>query len=90
VRGDFKNDFDLHHYPFDRQTITVRLFNARAASDRIVYVQDRRSINVAGGRATLDEAASASGGAGPEAMLMSTKPKAAITVEPSHWLLFAI
>jgi branched-chain amino acid transport system substrate-binding protein len=44
VRGDFKNDFDLHHYPFDRQRLTIRLFNARAASDRIVYVQDHRSI----------------------------------------------
>jgi branched-chain amino acid transport system substrate-binding protein len=44
VRGDFKNDFDLHHYPLDRQTLALRLFNARAASDRIVYVQDRRSI----------------------------------------------
>jgi ABC-type branched-subunit amino acid transport system substrate-binding protein len=44
VRGEFKNDFDLHHYPLDRQTLTLRLFNGRAASDRIVYVQDRRSI----------------------------------------------
>jgi ABC-type branched-subunit amino acid transport system substrate-binding protein len=41
VRGDFKNDFDLHHYPLDRQSLTVRLFNATAASDRLVYVQDR-------------------------------------------------
>jgi branched-chain amino acid transport system substrate-binding protein len=40
VRGDFKNDFDLHHYPLDRQSLTVRLFNATAASDRLVYVQD--------------------------------------------------
>ena len=44
VRGDFKNDFDLHHYPLDRQTLALRLFNARAASDRLVYVQDRRSL----------------------------------------------
>jgi ABC-type branched-subunit amino acid transport system substrate-binding protein len=43
VTGDFKNDFDLHHYPADRQSLVMRLFNARAASDRIVYVQDRRS-----------------------------------------------
>ena len=84
MRGDFKNDFDLHHYPFDRQTITVRLFNARAASDRIVYVQDRRSINIAGGRAKLDEAASASGGAGPEAMLMSTNAAASPAESGNH------
>lgn len=44
VRGDFKNDFDLHRYPFDRQTLALRLFNARAALDRMVYVQDRRSL----------------------------------------------
>jgi ABC-type branched-subunit amino acid transport system substrate-binding protein len=44
IRGEFKNDFDLHHYPFDRQTLAARMFNARAASDQIVYVQDRRSI----------------------------------------------
>jgi len=43
MRGDFKNDYDLHNYPADRQTLAVRFFNARAASDRIVYVQDRRS-----------------------------------------------
>jgi branched-chain amino acid transport system substrate-binding protein len=43
MRGDFKNDFDLHHYPADSQTLAIRFFNARAASDRIVYVQDRRS-----------------------------------------------
>jgi len=43
ITGDFKNDYDLHHYPADRQTLVMRFFNARAASDRIVYVQDRRS-----------------------------------------------
>jgi len=43
LRGDFKNDFDLHRYPADRQTLAVRFFNARAASDRLVYVRDRRS-----------------------------------------------
>lgn len=44
VRGDFKNDFDLHRYPADRQTLELRFFNARAASDRIVYVLDQRSF----------------------------------------------
>jgi ABC-type branched-subunit amino acid transport system substrate-binding protein len=43
MRGDFKNDYDLHRYPFDRQDLIIRLFNARADSDRIAYVQDRRS-----------------------------------------------
>lgn len=44
VRGDFKNDFDLHHYPADHQTLAIRFFNAREASDRIVYVLDQRSF----------------------------------------------
>src|SRR5262249_36114575 len=44
VRGDFKNDFDLHRYPLDRQTLIIRLFNPRSAADRIVYAQDRRTI----------------------------------------------
>jgi ABC-type branched-subunit amino acid transport system substrate-binding protein len=43
MRGDFKNDFDLHRYPADTQTLALRFFNTRAASDRVVYVQDRRS-----------------------------------------------
>jgi branched-chain amino acid transport system substrate-binding protein len=47
MRGDFKNDFDLHHFPADRQTLSVRLFNSHAASERVVYVQDRRTAAVA-------------------------------------------
>jgi branched-chain amino acid transport system substrate-binding protein len=43
VTGEFKNDFDLHHYPADHQTLVARFYNSGAASDRIVYVQDRLS-----------------------------------------------
>jgi branched-chain amino acid transport system substrate-binding protein len=43
VRGDFKNDFDLRRYPADRQNLVIQFFNAGAASDRIIYVLDRRS-----------------------------------------------
>jgi branched-chain amino acid transport system substrate-binding protein len=43
MRGDFKNDFDLHHFPADRQSLAIRFFNARADSDRLLYVQDRRT-----------------------------------------------
>jgi branched-chain amino acid transport system substrate-binding protein len=45
VRGDFKNDFDLHRYPRDRQTLVIRLFNSRSAADRIIYAQDRRTLH---------------------------------------------
>jgi branched-chain amino acid transport system substrate-binding protein len=64
MRGDFKNDFALQRYPLDRQTLALRFFNARAASDRLVYVQDRRSLPAAvsrnaasGGAAIAAEAA---------------------------------
>jgi branched-chain amino acid transport system substrate-binding protein len=63
VRGDFKNDFDLHYYPLDRQRLALRLFNARAASDRIVYVQDRRSISADAGRVRSDAGGRGSGAA---------------------------
>jgi len=43
VRGTFRNDFDLHLFPFDQQHLTLSVFNARADADRIVYVLDRRS-----------------------------------------------
>jgi ABC-type branched-subunit amino acid transport system substrate-binding protein len=53
VRGSFKNDFDLHRYPFDHQRLVVRLFNATADSSRIVYVLDRQSFpEMSGTRST--------------------------------------
>jgi hypothetical protein len=47
VRGEFRNEFDLRRFPFDRQTLALRLFNTRAASDRIVYALDRRAAAAA-------------------------------------------
>lgn len=61
VRGDFKNDFDLRRYPADHQTLAIRFFNARAASDRLVYVLDQRSFD-AGAVLTGRQAASAGPG----------------------------
>ena len=40
MRGEFKNDFDFHHFPLDRQILTLRFLNAHADSSRIVYVKD--------------------------------------------------
>jgi ABC-type branched-subunit amino acid transport system substrate-binding protein len=62
VHGDFKNDFDLHRYPADRQSLSIQFFNARAPSDRLVYVRDQRSDSATGaGAATaaIESAASA-------------------------------
>lgn len=47
VTGEFKNDFDLHRYPADRQELEIQFFNARAASDQLVYVVDRSALDVA-------------------------------------------
>ncbi len=44
VQGDFRNDFDLHRFPFDRQSLGLDFFNARAAADKIVYVLDTREL----------------------------------------------
>lgn len=62
VQGEFRNPFDLHRYPFDRQTLTVRFFNARADADRIVYVLDQSAAafgDSQGSIATIGAAADA-------------------------------
>jgi len=41
VQGEFRNQFDLRRYPFDRQSLRLRFFNARAAADHIVYALDQ-------------------------------------------------
>jgi YD repeat-containing protein len=51
VQGEFRNDFDLRRFPFDRQTLRLPFFNARAANDRIVYAIDRESPDADGGDA---------------------------------------
>jgi ABC-type branched-subunit amino acid transport system substrate-binding protein len=43
VQGEFRTDYDLHKFPFDSQGLKLQFFNARASSDRVVYVLDRRS-----------------------------------------------
>jgi len=43
VQGEFRNDYDLHRFPFDRQTLRLSFFNARAAADRIIYALDKRA-----------------------------------------------
>jgi hypothetical protein len=55
LRGEFRNEFDLHRFPFDRQTLTIRMLNARAASDRIIYALDRRTSAGQRGTATSAE-----------------------------------
>jgi hypothetical protein len=40
VTGDFRADFDLHDYPFDEQTLLIRLVNAKAPRQQVAYVTD--------------------------------------------------
>lgn len=40
VRGEFRNDYNLRLYPFDKQRLLLSFFNARADLHRIVYVLD--------------------------------------------------
>jgi branched-chain amino acid transport system substrate-binding protein len=41
VSGTFKDQFQFHEYPFDRQTLTVELRNQNATTSFIQYVVDR-------------------------------------------------
>jgi ABC-type branched-subunit amino acid transport system substrate-binding protein len=54
VQGEFRNDYDLHAFPFDHQRLELPFYNARGASDRIIYVLDRRA---SAGGAPADPAA---------------------------------
>jgi ABC-type branched-subunit amino acid transport system substrate-binding protein len=40
VRGEFKTNFDFHHFPLDEQSLTLRFLHAQADSSRVVYVKD--------------------------------------------------
>ncbi len=40
VTGDFRADFDLHDYPFDHQTLLLRLVNAKVPRQQVAYVTD--------------------------------------------------
>lgn len=46
VRGEFRNDYDLRRFPFDRQSLLLSFANARADLHRVVYVLDQpRNVN---------------------------------------------
>jgi branched-chain amino acid transport system substrate-binding protein len=72
VQGEFRNDFDLHLYPFDRQDLSLSFFNTRAAADRVVYVIDRRRSDVAPSRAPLVVTATGGGGTAQAATPLAT------------------
>jgi branched-chain amino acid transport system substrate-binding protein len=48
VDGEFRNDFDLRLFPFDRQVMRLAFFNSRADANRVVYVLDRGSLRGGG------------------------------------------
>jgi ABC-type branched-subunit amino acid transport system substrate-binding protein len=44
VQGEFRNEFNLHNFPFDRQQLRLTFFNTRGASDRVIYAVDGQSV----------------------------------------------
>jgi ABC-type branched-subunit amino acid transport system substrate-binding protein len=78
VRGTFRNDYDLHLFPFDQQRLKLSAFNSRAAFERIVYVLDRRSSTLATPSASpLQTAAS---GPFPAQAATSPAPRDALSI----------
>jgi branched-chain amino acid transport system substrate-binding protein len=47
VRGDFKVDYDLHEYPFDRQFLAVQIQNVHLSRDQVIYAIDAASRRLA-------------------------------------------
>ncbi len=59
LSGNFKGNFDLHDYPFDRQGLLIHLQNRDYARDQVFYVVDTaglRSGPQAGGASGDDDA----------------------------------
>ncbi|MCJ1961417.1 ABC transporter substrate-binding protein [Novosphingobium mangrovi (ex Hu et al. 2023)] len=47
ISGDFRFDFNLHDYPFDRQELLIRFQNNRQRSDLVTYVIDTAGLRLA-------------------------------------------
>ncbi len=45
VADRFKNSLEFHSFPFDHQTLDVRLQNRTRTTDQVVYVTDREILN---------------------------------------------
>jgi len=57
IKGDFRNEFTLGDYPFDRQSLSIRLANSHLTREEVVYAVDSpppglsgRDDSAAGGR----------------------------------------
>lgn len=44
VKADFKMNFDLHNYPFDRQTLNIRFRHLSQTSDKLIYISDTMGV----------------------------------------------
>ncbi|WP_219688214.1 ABC transporter substrate-binding protein [Streptomyces anatolicus] len=44
VSGTFKASLDFHHFPFDRQYLTIALQNRKHSASHVVYVGDRKVL----------------------------------------------
>ncbi len=46
VRGEFRNDFDFHDYPFDEQRLLVRVQHPRYSREQVIYVVDTLGLRL--------------------------------------------
>jgi hypothetical protein len=40
IRGDFRSTFDFHDYPFDAQSLVLRVTNPRMTREQVIYAID--------------------------------------------------
>jgi ABC-type branched-subunit amino acid transport system substrate-binding protein len=53
IAGDFKNNYDLHDYPFDRQQLLIRFQNRQERRELVTYVVDRFGLNLSKGNSIV-------------------------------------
>jgi len=46
VRGDFRSTFDFHDYPFDSQSLVVRVTNPRMTREQVIYAIDNFGLKL--------------------------------------------
>ena len=53
IAGDFKNNYDLHDYPFDEQQLLIRFQNRNQRHELVTYVVDRFGLELSNGNSVV-------------------------------------
>ena len=53
ITGEFKNNYDLHDYPFDKQQLLIRLQNRQQRHELVTYVVDRFGLELSNGNSVV-------------------------------------